>query len=264
MVKALWLLQGHNELPGTRGGGALGVLGQRQCAAAVHSGVMLSMAQSRCCFACVPQDQCWDGGVHQGDAECGCGMPEAPVLAGKGTSHSPPQAPSPFPSRPPHWHSPCPRVAPGPAHRTPRRYAAKCIVRVPCHRACFGTGLVLIATLQKRDWPYNAEPQLVGRELRLPKGPRRKLVTLKLVMKQLLEDLAACHATGIVHRDVKPQNAIVSVRDQRVKLIDLGAAADLRIGINYVPSEYLMVRAPQRPGARGSMCSLCCGPSRAP
>ena len=29
-------------------------------------------------------------------------------------------------------------------------------------------------------------------------------------------------------------------RDKRLKLIDLGAAADLRIGVNYVPNEYLM------------------------
>ena len=43
-----------------------------------------------------------------------------------------------------------------------------------------------------------------------------------------------------MHRDVKPQNCIVSVVDKKVKLIDLGAAADLRVGINYSPSEYLM------------------------
>lgn len=43
-----------------------------------------------------------------------------------------------------------------------------------------------------------------------------------------------------VHRDVKPQNVIVSVRDKRIKLIDWGAAADLRLGINYVPNEYLL------------------------
>jgi serine/threonine protein kinase len=45
---------------------------------------------------------------------------------------------------------------------------------------------------------------------------------------------------GIVHRDVKPQNCIISVDDKKVKLIDLGAAADLRVGINYVPNEYLL------------------------
>lgn len=40
-----------------------------------------------------------------------------------------------------------------------------------------------------------------------------------------------CHvAPGIVHRDIKPANCIVSTRDKKIKLIDLGAAADLRIG----------------------------------
>lgn len=37
-------------------------------------------------------------------------------------------------------------------------------------------------------------------------------------------------APGIVHRDIKPANCIVSTRDKKIKLIDLGAAADLRIG----------------------------------
>lgn len=98
----------------------------------------------------------------------------------------------------------------------------------------------LFDAIQKKEFPYNLEPLLLGRELRLEKGLRRKAVTVKLVMKQLLENLSAMHATGIVHRDVKPQNCIVSERDKRVKFIDLGAAADLRIGINYVPSEYLL------------------------
>lgn len=47
-------------------------------------------------------------------------------------------------------------------------------------------------------------------------------------------------AAGIVHRDVKPHNCIVSTVDRRIKLIDFGAAADLRIGINYVPNQYLL------------------------
>jgi serine/threonine protein kinase len=115
--------------------------------------------------------------------------------------------------------------------------------------------------INAREWPYSAEETFLGRELRLPKGPRRRAVTVRLAMRQLLECIAACHRAGIVHRDIKPQNAIVATRGGsvsvaatseedddaepatvvgRLKLIDLGAAADLRIGINYAPSEYLM------------------------
>ncbi|KAI8474239.1 MAG: kinase-like domain-containing protein [Monoraphidium minutum] len=90
------------------------------------------------------------------------------------------------------------------------------------------------------DFPYNLEPLLLGRELKLPRGKRRRLVTLKLAMRQLMEGLRDCHATGIVHRDFKPQNTIVSANSKRLKLIDFGAAADLRLGINYVPNEYLL------------------------
>lgn len=51
--------------------------------------------------------------------------------------------------------------------------------------------------MTKRDFPYNVERLLLGRELRLPKDKRRRLVMLKLVLQQLLEDLAAAHSTGI-------------------------------------------------------------------
>ena len=94
--------------------------------------------------------------------------------------------------------------------------------------------------MNRRDWPYCAEPLLFGRELRLPRGPRRRGAVVKEVARQLLLALDALHAVGIVHRDVKPQNVIVSQRARRVKLIDLGAAADLRVGVNYSPNLSLL------------------------
>lgn len=54
--------------------------------------------------------------------------------------------------------------------------------------------------MTKREFPYNLEPILLDRELRLPRHKKRRLVTLKLVLRQLLEALEAAHATGIGER----------------------------------------------------------------
>jgi len=44
---------------------------------------------------------------------------------------------------------------------------------------------------------------------------------------QLAEGLAYCHAQGIVHRDVKPQNILISP-DGSPRIVDFGVAKDLR------------------------------------
>jgi serine/threonine protein kinase len=64
---------------------------------------------------------------------------------------------------------------------------------------------------------------------------------------------------GLVHRDVKPLNIIYSETDGRLKLIDLGACADLRGGTNWTPEESILdpmycppeqVRRQGKPGRR--------------
>ncbi|KAK9809673.1 hypothetical protein WJX73_003046 [Symbiochloris irregularis] len=92
----------------------------------------------------------------------------------------------------------------------------------------------------RQPFPYCMEELLFGESLGGPKSARRRQASVRLVLQQVLEALRACHDTGIVHRDIKPQNVIMSTKDNRAKLIDLGAAADLRVGINYVPSEFLL------------------------
>jgi serine/threonine protein kinase len=92
----------------------------------------------------------------------------------------------------------------------------------------------------QRNFPANLEALLFDRPLKISEGANRRAVVLRLAIRQLIEALKACHIVGIVHRDVKPQNSIISEAERRVKLIDFGAAADLRVGINYVPNQYLL------------------------
>lgn len=60
------------------------------------------------------------------------------------------------------------------------------------------------------------------------------------VMAQIFQSLMDVHAAGLVHRDVKPANIVFAESERRFKLIDLGAAADLRTGTNYKPQETIL------------------------
>jgi len=94
------------------------------------------------------------------------------------------------------------------------------------------------------EFPYNLETGLFGAPLGQPRGPQRAATSVRELMRQLLACLSGLHASGMVHRDVKPENFIVADADvpgkARLVLIDLGAAADLRVGVNYAPREYLL------------------------
>lgn len=91
-----------------------------------------------------------------------------------------------------------------------------------------------------KDFPYNVEAMILGEVQALPKGLERENRIIQTIMRQLLFALDGLHTTGIVHRDIKPQNIIFSEGSRTFKIIDLGAAADLRVGINYIPKEFLL------------------------
>ncbi|XP_073003082.1 serine/threonine-protein kinase STN7, chloroplastic [Typha latifolia] len=94
--------------------------------------------------------------------------------------------------------------------------------------------------MQSKEFPYNVETKILGEVQDLPKGLDRENKIIQTVMRQLLFALDGLHSTGIVHRDIKPQNVIFSEGARSFKIIDLGAAADLRVGINYIPKEFLL------------------------
>ncbi|ESW25337.1 hypothetical protein PHAVU_003G027300 [Phaseolus vulgaris] len=94
--------------------------------------------------------------------------------------------------------------------------------------------------VQSREFPYNVETLILGEVQDLPKGLERENRIIQTIIRQILFALDGLHSTGIVHRDIKPQNIIFSEESRTFKIIDLGAATDLRVGINYIPKEFLL------------------------
>ncbi|XP_041025201.1 serine/threonine-protein kinase STN8, chloroplastic [Juglans microcarpa x Juglans regia] len=93
--------------------------------------------------------------------------------------------------------------------------------------------------MKDRNFPLNLESVMFGRVLQGVDSVKRDALIIKQIMRQIITSLKKIHNTGIVHRDIKPANLVVTKRGQ-IKLIDFGAATDLRIGKNYVPKLSLL------------------------
>jgi serine/threonine protein kinase len=89
----------------------------------------------------------------------------------------------------------------------------------------------VVASLDRGLLPNGVTPYVVlelldgetlGRRVRRDKTPLPLTEVLR-IMADVVPGVAALHAAGVIHRDLKPDN-IMLCRDGRVKVIDLGFA----------------------------------------
>ncbi|KAL6142406.1 hypothetical protein ACLB2K_060688 [Fragaria x ananassa] len=90
-----------------------------------------------------------------------------------------------------------------------------------------------------RKFPFNLESVMFGRVLQDVDSVKRSALVIKQIMRQIITSLKKIHDTGIVHRDIKPANLVVTKKG-KIKLIDFGAATDLRIGKNFIPNRGML------------------------
>jgi len=65
---------------------------------------------------------------------------------------------------------------------------------------------------------------------------------IRIIMYQMLKALQQCHRQDVVHRDVKPENLLVSPYNYELKLCDFGFARNLPQKPTEILTDYVATR----------------------
>ena len=86
--------------------------------------------------------------------------------------------------------------------------------------------VAIYAVDEYRGLPYLVMPLVVGESLqsRLDRSGPLELTQILRISMQIASGLAAAHAQGLIHRDVKPANILLENGVERVKITDFGLA----------------------------------------
>uniref|UniRef100_A0A7I4A2V3 Protein kinase domain-containing protein n=1 Tax=Physcomitrium patens TaxID=3218 RepID=A0A7I4A2V3_PHYPA len=95
--------------------------------------------------------------------------------------------------------------------------------------------------MKQKNFPENIAEAVLGQKVKNTASRaalnKQNALVVRKIMQQILTNLRDLHRSGVVHRDLKPLNLVLSEDSGFFKLIDLGACVDIRSGFNYDPFE---------------------------